>query len=150
VPYEVSCNPVSVRAEVPSPWLGYAPEFSASVLLAGPFVNLLDLKSRNAPYAVQRFGVRGGLTVTVVSGEVGERALTFLEVYYLGRGGRELLVHRRGWTPSGAYVEFDRYLDVYTEWRGLGVQGLRLRGASAVGGTVHLDGEVCFDLTWVG
>jgi hypothetical protein len=148
LPSEKNCSNISVKAHS-GPW--YWPQFEVKLLLPGPFKGVLGLKKENKPYTLERFRawgvVKAKTTGTFLWMPIN---IILLTAYYLGRSGVEVELAK--WTtPSPeATLDIDKYLDVYREWRGLGIQGIRVFGRTSWETDVELNVSICFELTWVG
>jgi hypothetical protein len=149
LPSEHRCSTLRVKARS-GPW--YWPQFEAKLLLPGPFKGLLELKREGRPYTLQRFRAWGTIKArTLGAGPIGVPVyVVFMSASYMGRSGVEVELARwRGSSPE-AELTVDRHLDVYREWRGPGLQGLRVTGRTSWECDVELSASICFELTWVG
>jgi hypothetical protein len=148
LPTEKACSSAKVKVHS-GPW--YWPQFEAKLLLPGPFVELLRLKKESKPYTLQRFRAWGVVKIKSLVTILGLPVSVFdPAVYYLGRSGSEVELARPGDRGAEVEVSFDRHLDVYREWRGPGLQGLKVSGKTGWECDVEVYVDACFELTWVG
>ena len=130
---------------------GLPPSFRFEIHVAslGPYSQVLELKRRNSPYREERFRVRGLVRVRTSAHHISGVTVT-----YLGRMGSEvkLAEYAPGWLefPTAVEVPVDVYLDVDTQWRGLGIQAIKVSGSTGWETDVHVYVDLCYDLTWVG
>ena len=146
---EKVCSSIKVKAHS-GPW--YWPQFEAKLLLPGPFKGLLKLKREGRPYTLQRFRAWGTVKIKALGTAPLGTPINIFDptVYYLGRSGSEIEIARPKASGTEVEVSFDRYLDVYREWRGPGLQGLKVVGRTGWECDVEVYVEACFELTWVG
>jgi hypothetical protein len=143
---KVCSGPFRIRSGVD--WRMY---FNVVVMSPGPYRGVLELKKGNRPYTLQRFHVYGKIVAEAVNPPPLVGYVDWAGVVYLGKAGNEVLLGKQVCGASRCEVYVDKYLDVATEWRGLGVQALRVEGFTGwwLDVDVYSD-NVCFELTWVG
>jgi hypothetical protein len=127
--------------------------FNVVVFSSGPYRGILELKRRNRPYTLQRFHVYGRVVVEAVSPPPLLGYIDWAGAVYLGKKGSEVLLKRQMCGASRCEITIDSYLDLATEFRGLGVQALRIEGYTGWWFDVDIYSEgdgICFELTWVG
>jgi len=144
---------VTVSTEAPSSWLQYGSIAAATgyIMLLGPYKSILNKKRANQSYTLQRFRMWGTITCTAL----GEHWLipfnvNSVEVYYLGRGGNEIKIAEASCNSRTCTAQIDNYLDVDTEFRGLGIQALKVIAKLNWQFNVRIDANICMELTWVG
>jgi len=147
LPIETKCSSISGKISIGNPFY-----LSGDLVFftPGPFEEVLKMKALNKPYTLQRFRVYGSISVSI-SGWFA--TLNTVTATYLGRGGKEIGI---GYTTTpldgGRRMELsiDKYLDVHSELRGLGVQTIKVNVIVNWIGDVTATGNICYDLTWVG
>jgi hypothetical protein len=150
VPYERECVEASARVHSGLVW-AFPPSFSFELHVAslGPYRGLLELKRQGKPYREERFRVTGEVRARTTA-----HHLAGLTVTYLGRRGEE--VRLAEWSPgllqfpTEARVPVDAYLDVDTQWRGPGIQVVKVGGSTGWETDVDVYVNLCYELTWVG
>jgi hypothetical protein len=143
MPIETTCSQISTEFQSTN----IAFSVSKYFLFNGPYKGIFQLKANNQPYTLQRFRVYGKVILDPGYGYAGP-----LSVYYVGREGQEIQI---GSKSSSAFtgpleLDLDAYVDVNTQFRGLGIQELRVDGQVSYTTKAVLTVNVCFDLTWVG
>jgi len=127
--------------------------YSIAIFSQGPYKAILGLKAGNKPYTPQRFRAFGKVRAEIVNPPPLVGNLNWLSVSYLGKDGKEIeLASQTNIFKPSTELAFDKYLDIYSEWRGLGVQVIRVSGNTT---WIWLDIDVtveslCYELTWVG
>lgn len=145
MPIESMCGRLTARISLP--W--WFTKGDVSFFYLGPYENILEMKAYNKPYTVERFRIYGKITAkTDIIG------LGVLSANYLGRQGVEVGLGeiRRSPAEGATYIELpvDKYIDVDREWRGLGLQVIKVHVEAYGGCDVTVTADLCFDLTWVG
>lgn len=147
MPIETKCSSISGTIHIGNPFYTRG---DLMFFTPGPFEEILKMKALNQPYTLQRFRVYGNISVSI-SGWF--TVLTMVAVSYLGRGGKEIGIDftatQHDWGKR-VDLSIDKYLDVYSEFRGLGVQAIKVVVVANWTGDVTVTGNICYDLTWVG
>jgi hypothetical protein len=127
--------------------------FSVAIFSKGPYRGILELKSKNKPYTLQRFHIYGKLVVEAVNPPPAFGYIDWAGVLYLGKKGNEVLLKKQMCGGSRCEIDVDSYLDIATEFRGLGIQVIRIEGFTGwwFDVDIYTDSRgICFELTWVG
>lgn len=148
--YESNC--VNTSARVHSGWAWTFPPafaFELHVASLGPYRSVLELKKAGKPYRETRFRIYGEVQASTTA-----HHLSGLTVTYLGRSGSEIKI--ADWRPgvfeypTQTRIPINTYLDVDTQWRGLGIQVIKISGSTGWETDVDITANICYELTWVG
>lgn len=125
--------------------------FNVALFTPGPYTGVLKRKAEGKPYTLQRFRIYGEVSVEAVNPPPIVGYIDWVRVLYLGRKGDEHVLKFEACGKARCTTPVDSHIDVKTEFRGLGVQALRVEGAAGWWFDVDIHvSSLCLELTWVG
>jgi len=125
--------------------------FNTALFTPGPYTGILKRKAEGKPYTLQRFRIYGEIDFEAVSPPPLVGYIDWVRVLYLGRKGDEKILRYEMCGKTRCTAPIDSYMDIATEFRGLGIQAFRVEGATGwwFDVDIYVD-SICVELTWVG